>query len=195
MTEATLPTLAHDIPTAAEVLAGAADDRVRTDDGIRLMKDALRMHAAGVALVTTETTVGPVGLTINSLASVAVEPRVLMFSFTHRSGAAGAIVDSPTFVVHLLRAENAQIALAFGTPTGARFTDEQGWERLPSGEPYLPSAGYAIRCRRRDLLEAGESRIIVAEVIEIVECTPGSPLVYCDRVFHTLSALDSISPS
>jgi len=50
------------------------------------MKDALRMHAAGVALVTAQTPAGPVGLTVSSLGSVAVEPRVLMFSFTHHAG-------------------------------------------------------------------------------------------------------------
>jgi flavin reductase (DIM6/NTAB) family NADH-FMN oxidoreductase RutF len=154
------------------------------------MTNALRMHAAGVALVTTETPEGPVGLTISSLSSVSVRPRVLMFSFTHRNGAAGAILDADRFVVHLLRAANAGIARNFGGPHGVRSAQDQHWARLPSGEPYLPSAAYAIRCTHRDRLTVGESRIIVADVVRVRRCTPGPPLVYCDRDFHTLTALE-----
>ena len=185
------PPLPHGIPTAVEVFAGTRSAPASPAPD-REMKDALRMHAAGVALVTTETQGGPVGLTITSLSSVAVDPRVLMFSFTHHTGAAEAILEAPSFVIHLLRDANAGIALSFGTARGARFTEDQHWSRLPSGEPYLPSAGYAIRCTRRDLLTAGDSRIVVADVVEIVSCTPGPPLVYCDRVFHTLSDLDAL---
>ena len=182
-----LPPLPKGLPTVAEALS-APSMRERQKE----MTTALRMHAAGVAIVTTETAEGPVGLTINSLASVSVSPRVLMFSFTHHSGAAGAIIAADAFVVHLLKAENAHLALAFGTPSGTRFSADQGWSRLPTGEPFLPSAGYAIRCTPRELHGIGESRVLFADVVDIVECEPGSPLVYCDYVFHTITALDAV---
>lgn len=189
---ARLPALPDGTPTAAQVFAAPERPANADPTSAAVMKDALRMHAAGVALVTTETEGGPVGLTITSLCSVSVDPRVLMFSFTHHTGAALAVLEAREFVVHLLRDDNAPLALAFGTPTGARFTPEQGWRRLPDGQPYLPSAGWAIRCTHRDLIEAGESRIVVADVVEVVPCTPGRPLVYCDRVFHTLTGLDTV---
>lgn len=181
------PPLPVGLPTVAEALSASSKR-----DSQREMTTALRMHAAGVAIVTTETAEGPVGLTINSLASVSVSPRVLMFSFTHHGGAAGAIIAADSFVVHLLKAQNAPLALAFGTPSGTRFSADQGWSRLPTGEPFLPSAGYAIRCTPREVHSIAAARIVFADVAEIVECEPGSPLVYCDHVFHTLTAADAV---
>ena len=78
------------------------------------------------------------------------------------------------------------------SPHGARFTTEQHSSRLPSNEPYPPSAAYAVRCSHRDQIRVGESRIVVANVIDILSRRSGSPLVYCDRVFHTRTEPDAI---
>ncbi|MCS3843345.1 flavin reductase [Microbacterium sp. AK031] len=153
--------------------------------GARL-KAAFRTHPAGIAIITAATPSGPVGLTASSVASVAVDPAAIMFSVTRATGSAGALLDADTFAVHLIDDDHADLAQTFATSGADRFTPEQGWVTLDSGEPHLPSARAALRCRALHTIPVGSSTVVIAEVLEIVAGTSGRPLVYLDRRFHSL---------
>ncbi|MBK0417954.1 flavin reductase [Leucobacter sp. CSA1] len=149
-------------------------------------KDAFREHPAGIALITAETADGPVGLTASSVASVGLDPLALAFSVTRATGSAGGILSAPGYVVHLLSANNIGIAETFARSGTERFTDDQGWERLPTGEPFLPAARVALRCRTMQAIPVGSSSLVLAEVLEVIPGEPGAVLVYQDRTFRTL---------
>jgi flavin reductase (DIM6/NTAB) family NADH-FMN oxidoreductase RutF len=149
-------------------------------------KAALRVHPAGVALITATTESGPVGLTASSLASVAVDPPAISFSVTRATGSAGAILSAGTFVVHLLADRHADLARVFARSGAPRFTREQGWSRLDTGEPLLDDARAALRCRPLQVVQVGSSSLVVAEVLEVHLGPPAPPLVYHDRRFHRL---------
>jgi len=150
------------------------------------LKAAFRTHPAGVAIITASTPEGPVGLTASSVASVAVDPAAIMFSVTRATGSAGAILGAETFVVHLVDDEHAALAQSFAVSGSERFTPEQGWATLPTGEPYLAEARVALRCRPIQTVAVGSSTVVIAEVIEVLLGVPGRPLVYLDRRFHAL---------
>lgn len=147
-------------------------------------KTAFREHPAGVALITASTAQGPVGLTASSVASVSVEPAALVFSVTRATGSAGAILSADSFVVHLLDSRHASIAQAFATSGGERFTPEQGWATLPTGEPHLPGVRAALRSRAIQTVPVGPSTLVVAEVLEILTGETGKPMIYSDRTFR-----------
>jgi flavin reductase (DIM6/NTAB) family NADH-FMN oxidoreductase RutF len=151
-------------------------------------KAAFRGHPAGVAVITADTPAGPAGLTASSVASVAVDPPVLVFSLSTNSGSAGAILGAPVFVVHLMHTGGVELARRFAA-TGAPTPDESGvWDRLPSGDWYLPAAASVLRCRPLSTTPIGSSTVVVAEVLDIVLGTDlGEPLVYHNREFHSLS--------
>lgn len=149
-------------------------------------KAAFRSHPAGVALITANGPHGPVGLTASSVASVAVDPTTLVFSVTRSSGSAGDILAADRLVVHLLRAENVEVARAFARSGEPRFTAEQEWTSLPTGEPLLASAPVAMLARPIHQVAVGSSTLVVAEVLDVIEGEPGTPLVYHDRLFHSL---------
>lgn len=146
-------------------------------------KNAFRLHPAGVALVSGVAPEGPVGLTLSSVASVSADPPVLSFSVTRATGSAGGILSAPSFVVHFLSDGQREIAEAFARTGAPRFTEEQGWETLPSGEPYLPAATVALRCVAREVHPVGPSNLILADVLEVLPGTEGTPLLYQDRRF------------
>jgi nucleoside-diphosphate-sugar epimerase len=98
-------------------------------------KNAFREHPAGVAVITAITPEGPVGLTASSVASVAVDPPALSFSVTRATGSAGALLSADTYVVHLLGTQHIDVAEAFARSGAPRFTPEQGFTTLPTGEP------------------------------------------------------------
>src|SRR5690606_31370120 len=120
-------------------------------------KDAFRTHPAGIALITAQTDDGPVGLTASSVASVGLDPVALVFSVTRATGSAGGILTAPTFLVHLLDSEHEETAVQFSYTGGERFTAEQGWETLPTGEPHLVHARAALRCRALQVTPVGQS--------------------------------------
>ncbi len=150
-------------------------------------KTAFRRHPAGVAVVTAKAPSGPVGLTASSVASVSADPPALAFSVTSSAGSAGAVLSAPTFMVNLLRSTQAELARAFAVSGAPRFTPDQGWTTLDTGEPVLRGAASALRCRPLRTVTVGGSTLILAEVLEIEHGETGSPLVFHDRTFHALS--------
>jgi flavin reductase (DIM6/NTAB) family NADH-FMN oxidoreductase RutF len=150
------------------------------------LKAAFRNHPAGVAIITASTPDGPVGLTASSVASVAVDPAAIVFSVTRATGSAGAILNADTFVVHLIDDEHSELAQRFAVSGSERFTPDQGWSALPTGEPYLPLARFALRCRALQTVPVGTSTVVIAEVIEVLPGPQGRPVVYLDRRFHPL---------
>ncbi len=151
------------------------------------LKAAFRTHPAGVAIITASTEAGPVGLTASSVSSVAVDPAAIMFSVTRATGSAGAILGAETFVVHLIDAGHADLAQNFAVSGAERFTEEQGWSVLSTGEPHLAGARAALRCRPLHTVSVGSSTVVIAEVLEVVLGETGQPVVYHDRRFHALS--------
>ena len=150
------------------------------------LKRAFREHPAGVGLITAQTPEGPVGLTVSSVASVSVDPPALSFSVTRATGSAGGVLHADSFVVHLLDARHADIAQTFAVSGTERFTEAQGWETLPTGEPQLAGVRVALRCRSLHQLEVGSSVIVVAGVLDAHFGEGAAPMSYIDRTFREL---------
>ncbi|MFE6736411.1 flavin reductase family protein [Microbacterium sp. NPDC057650] len=150
------------------------------------MKAAFRRHPAGVAIITAMSPTGPVGLTASSVASVAVDPAAIVFSVTRATGSAGAILAADGFVVHLIDDDHSALAQSFAVSGSERFTPEQGWDILPTGEPHLPAARVALRCRPLQTVAVGSSTVVIAEVVEVIAGRESRPLIYVDRAFHAL---------
>lgn len=155
-------------------------------DALLAFKDAFREHPAGIAVIAASTADGRAGITASSVASVGLDPLALAFSVTTSGGSAGQILRADTYVVHLLSAENITIAKRFARHGADRFTQEQGWSALQTGEPFLQAARVGLRCRSLSITPVGESSLVLAEVLDVIEGTPGDPVVYHDRKFSRL---------
>lgn len=150
-------------------------------------KHAFGHHPSGVAVISAHGADGPAGLTVSSVASVSADPPALLFSLSTTRGSASQILAASCFVVNLLGADQLDVARAFATPGAPRFTQEQGWYTLASGEPVLRGVHAALRAKPYEKIEIGDSTCIVARVEEVVTDSPGAPLVYMDRTFYTLA--------
>lgn len=181
----TSPGTSDEVRDALDAAAARHAEELASD-----FKAAFRYHPAGVALITASTPEGPVGLTASSVASVSVDPAALVFSVTRTTGSAGLILAADTFLVHLLDARHAGIAQEFAVSGGERFTPEQGWETLPTGEPHLADARSALRARSLQQTAVGGSMLVIAEVLEIHAAAAAPPagdaMAYRDRAFTRL---------
>lgn len=150
---------------------------------------AFRGYPAGVSIVTATVDGQPVGMTMSSLSSLAIDPLSVAFSISQPGGAGSAMLRASSFLIHLLGAEHAGLAAVFAQKGSERFTEEQGWQYLDTGEPWLPTVPAAIRTRPLSMLKVGTAHLVVAEVLSIHEGPAAVPLVYHDRTFLSVGEL------
>lgn len=152
-------------------------------------KTLFRGHPGGVSVITAEGPDGPVALTATSVASVSVDPPILIFSVSSLSSATPAILAADTIVVHLLDAADLPLAELAATSGIDRFADTSAWTRLPTGEPLFRGVRAWTRCAIVSRLEAGGSTVIAAHALQ-GETNRGpeesEPLVYHNRTWHRL---------
>src|SRR5690606_37855051 len=116
----------------------------------------------------------------------------LSFNVSRDSGTQSALLRADSWMIHLLGSNQAGLADNFARPDGDRFTPDQGWDVLPTGEPYLPAAPYALRTRPLELVRVGGSTIVAAEVLAIVKGPANEALLYHDRNFLGVAADRSV---
>jgi flavin reductase (DIM6/NTAB) family NADH-FMN oxidoreductase RutF len=155
-------------------------------------KAAFRNHPAGVAAVTADAGKGPVGLTATSVISVSAEPPLLAFSLSNLSSSSPAIMAADTVVVHLLSADEVEIAKLCSTSGIDRFADLSIWSRLETGEPYFTNVRTRIRGEIVERVSAGSSTIVVVRALEAEASHASSPLVYHNRTWHRVDDLSQI---
>lgn len=165
-----------------------SDAGVSPDD----FKKAFRNHPAGVALITADAGEGPVALTATSVSSLSAEPPLLVFSVSSTSSSAPTIRAADTAVVHLLNAEQLELAKLGATSGIDRFATRSQWRRLETGEPVFLGVQSWLRGRISTQVEIGGSTVILLHVIETnsEEAAEASsrmtPLVYHNRTWHQL---------
>jgi flavin reductase (DIM6/NTAB) family NADH-FMN oxidoreductase RutF len=163
--------------------------------GAEQFKASFRNHAAGVAVITADAGNGPIGLTATSVFSVSAEPPLLVFSISELSSSAPTLREAENVVVHLLGADQLHIAKLCATSGIDRFADESLWTRLPTGEPYFPSAQSWIRGAIVNRMPAGGSTVFAVHALEASPARDDlvAPLVYHNRQWHSLGNHSAIT--
>lgn len=154
-------------------------------------KAVFRGHPGGVAVITGDAGDGPVALTATSVSSVSADPPLLVFSVSAQSSASDVLTRAETVVVHLLDADDLEIAKLGATSGIDRFAETHRWSRLVTGEPVFHGVRAWLRCAVVDRMNAGGSIIIAAHALqhrlERGESEGGgNALVYHNRTWHQL---------
>ena len=132
----------------------------------------------GVAVVTTVTGDGrPCGLTANALASVSLDPPLVLACVQHDADTYACIEESRSFAINVLRADQERIARRFATFEIDRKFEGIAWHTEATGAPVLDDALAWVDCRVYDSHIAGDHTIYVGEVTA-GDAAEGSPLVY-----------------
>lgn len=158
-------------------------------------KAAFRQHPSGIAVITADAGGGPVAMTASSVFSVSVEPPVLVFSVSDMSSAAPTILSADTLVVHLLTADNLDLAVLASTSGIDRFADTSLWDRLDTGEPFFVNANGWVRGRVVDRMQIGNSTVVAVHALNSSvpnDAAKTRPLVYHNRTWHQLGTQSRI---
>lgn len=123
---------------------------------------ALGAFATGVCVVTTQGERGPMGITVNSFASVSLDPRLVLWCVDKRSERSPTFIQAEHYVVHVLAAEERDRAARFAK--GACDLAPHEVERGDHGVPRLPGVLAWFECRADQRIEAGDHVIILGRV-------------------------------
>jgi flavin reductase (DIM6/NTAB) family NADH-FMN oxidoreductase RutF len=145
---------------------------------LRSFRDALGHFATGVAIITAHGEGGlPLGLTINSFASVSLEPPLVLWSLDRSSDRFDAYMKTEYFAVNILG--DANQSLSHRLSRKGEFTLEG--EPVSIGKHSVPMLSCAIasfECKVEARHDGGDHVIFVGRVLDFSHTSHGRPLVY-----------------
>jgi len=144
----------------------------------RTYRDAIGRFATGVAVVTAAGPDGPAGMTTNAVASLSLEPLLLLVCFDLRSRTLKIVQQSRRFAVNVLGAGDEALAAVFASKRVAREKFDSVTHREAHGVPVLDAALTWIACSLLELRPAGDHMIGIGEVIGMAVQDERDPLVF-----------------
>lgn len=157
----------------------------------RALRDALGRFATGVTVITTGDGSGAVeGLTVNSFASVSLEPPLVLWSLRRESRSLPRFRASGHFAVNVLSSAQQPLSQYFAKPRLDRFAGVDFYTDL-TGCPLLPGSLAVFECATRQRIEAGDHVVFIGEVLRC-ETRAGTPLVFSHGRYHQLTSVTDI---
>jgi 4-nitrophenol 2-monooxygenase / 4-nitrocatechol 4-monooxygenase, reductase component len=134
--------------------------------------------ASGVAVVTACRADGsPCGLTASAVASVSLEPRLVLACIDRASATHDWIERAGAFALNVLQERGETLARRFAASgRGERF-EGVPWRAERTGAPVLDEALAWLDCAVATRVPAGDHTIFVGEVLA-ADAREGTPLVY-----------------
>jgi flavin reductase (DIM6/NTAB) family NADH-FMN oxidoreductase RutF len=160
-------------------LDGAAAPAPITDPGCdeAVFREVVGHFATGVAVITARRGGENYGMTASAVASLSLEPPMLLVCLNRASVTHGALEAAGAFGVNVLNDGQADIATRFaGAERGSRFAGLRTHSG-PLGQPLLSDALARLECRVTETVSGGTHTVFLGTVHH-AEATPGSPLTY-----------------
>ncbi len=154
-------------------------------DNAMAFRSALGSFTTGVTVITTLTDEGPMGITANSFASVSLDPPLVLWSASHESHRYEHFARAPRFVIHVLAADQRDIAAGF-TRSKTAF-EGLNWVPNHAGVPVIQGALAVFECNFEAAHPAGDHDIIIGHVTR-AHHGDGKPLVFHGGYFGGFDA-------
>lgn len=153
----------------------------------RHFRHVLGHFPTGVAAVCGDTDGGPVGMAVNSLTSLSLEPPLILFCPAKSSTTWPHLDAAEELCISILADHQEETSGQFSRRGADRF-DRIAWHRRRSG-PALDEALAWIDCRVSAQHDGGDHLIVVAEVLDLEAAQEGRPLVFFRGGYGTIPSL------
>ncbi len=152
----------------------------------RLLRDALGEFATGVAVVTARGADGQeVGVTINSFASVSLDPPLVLWSLGLQSPSLAVFETCSHYAVNVLAADQVEYSQRFSQSFDDRFAGI-ATARGAGGTPLLPGCSAWFECRN-ELRYPGGDHVILVGYVEGVRREERPPLIFHGGRYRALA--------
>lgn len=151
----------------------------------RLFRRACARFATGVTVVTLLDSQGhPHGVTVNSFASVSLEPPLVLVSIDLKNAILGHFISSAWFAINILAEHQEHLSRRFSSAAENRFVDVE-WSPGITGMPILEGALAHLECAVTRTFEVGDHTMMIGEVRH-AEYGEGRPLVFFESGYRNL---------
>lgn len=118
--------------------------------------------ATGVAVVTVDTPSGPQGMTANAVASLSLDPVLVLVCFDNRARTLPEVERAKRFGVNVLAAGQEHLARRFASKEDTKFGDVP--HSVDDGIPVLDGTLAWVGCDLESLIPAGDHTIGIGAV-------------------------------
>ncbi|MEK4025027.1 MULTISPECIES: flavin reductase family protein [Sporosarcina] len=148
-----------------------------------IFKKIMGNYPTGVTILTTVSEDGtPVGLTVNSFASVSLDPLMLLWSIDRGVSSLKEFTEGGKFAVHVLAGEQQELCKVFASKHADRFSTCK-WSLSENGLPVIEDVFGVFECKTFKAIEAGDHIVLIGEVLDLKVSKEKDPMLYHRRVF------------
>lgn len=147
---------------------------------INNFREAMANYPTGVSVVTAiDENNKPTGLTVNSFASVSLEPLLILWSIDNDASTYDQFMKVDKFNVNILAEDQVEVATLFASSEKDRFANCK-WHTSDYNLPIIEGAMATMQCDVFNKIEAGDHIILIGEVFHI-QVEDKAPLLYHNR--------------
>ncbi len=143
--------------------------------------------ATGVTVVTTGGAAGSHGLTANAVASLSLDPPLVLVAVDKKAHSLEFLRANRCFAVNILTLEQEAVSRRFATP-GPKDFDGLPVRTAETGAPILADCLAYLDCRVVEILPGGDHEIFVGQIVS-GELHDGLPLLYYSGKYRRLADL------
>ena len=152
------------------------------------LRRAMRHWAVGVTIVASSYKGSMHGMTVNSLASVSLEPPVVLVSLQHATRTYHMVIESGIVGITILSEDQAELSDRFAGIVPEHEDRFAGVETFTwqTGAPLIAGGLAYLDCRVRTAIPLEQSTLFLLDVVAARPAENGHPLLYFNRTYHRL---------
>jgi flavin reductase (DIM6/NTAB) family NADH-FMN oxidoreductase RutF len=143
----------------------------------RKFRDALGRFATGVCVITTIDAQKSVGMTVNSFASVSLDPPLVLWSLQNNSDMFDAFASPRHFAINILSKEQQGHANAYAKK-GDHLLQAEHYRIGKYGSPIIRDALTTLECEFETCHDGGDHLIVIGRVRDMHTRPTGEPLLF-----------------
>jgi flavin reductase len=149
-------------------------------------KNALKLWASGVTVVTALGKEGPKGMTATSFSSVSVDPPQILVCLNQTTETGAVVLEEKQFAVNILTTLQQDVSNQFaGAATQEQRFASIAWTAGSNGAPLFDEALVSLECKLVQQVLAGSHWIVIGEVQNVISRS-GEPLLYYSGGYRQL---------
>ncbi|MFF2498975.1 flavin reductase family protein [Peribacillus sp. NPDC058075] len=134
-------------------------------------------YPSGVTILTTTDADGnPCGLTVNSFASVSLDPLLVVWCIDRKSTNLETFQQSEGFAVHILSIDQEDLCWTFAGKDADRFS-KANWSLSKNNLPVISGSLGVLECKTVQKIDAGDHIVFIGQIINI-DKKDKEPLLY-----------------
>jgi len=155
-----------------------------------VFRSAMSSWATGVSVITGSATDGsakPIGIVCNSLASISLEEKLILWSVDKSSSSYGHWVSAKSFNVHFLAEDQKDLVARFAKKGVDKFEGLE-FQRSNLGNPILTGASVRMECSTTQTFDTYDHMLIIGKV-QTLENSGKPPLLFLHSSLQNISDL------